>query len=181
MVPVSVRTEAQRRALGNRVTTMYAPLPVGLADPVERLSTVSESMRGLKESRQAVGAQLLTELGGFAPPNLMAQGTRQFASARLFNLTVTNVPGPQFPLYLLGRKLAEIFPMVPLAQDHALGVAIMSYNGTLNFGLVGDYDLLHDLDELARDLGDSIEELAKAAGAGPPERRRARSKQVARG
>jgi hypothetical protein len=136
-------------------------------------------MQGLKEGKQAVGAQILTELGDFAPPNLMAQGSRQLASARLFNLTVTNVPGPQFPLYLLGRELEEIFPMVPLAPDHALGIAIMSYNGTLNFGLVGDYDVLHDLSELAGDLALSLDELSQAAR--PPGRKRQRAAMPARG
>lgn len=180
MVPVSVRTQSERGALGNRVTTMYAPLPIGHEDPVIRLRMVSESMRGLKESKQAVGAQILTELGGFAPPNLMAQGTRQVTSARLFNLTVTNVPGPQFPLYLLGRELREIFPMVPLAPEHGLGIAIMSYNGTLNFGLVGDYDILHDLDDLADDLSASIGELFNAAMPAGRKSRRSAGRQPAR-
>jgi diacylglycerol O-acyltransferase len=164
MVPVSVRVEEERGALGNRVASVFAPLPVDEQDPIVRLRTISEAMRGLKEGRQAVGAQVLTELGGFAPPNLMAQGTRLMVSARLFNLTVTNVPGPQLPLYLLGRELAEIFPMVPLAPNHALGVAIMSYRGGLYFGLVGDWDLLYDLEDLAGDFERSLAELARAAG-----------------
>jgi WS/DGAT/MGAT family acyltransferase len=179
MVPVSVRTQAERGALGNRVTTIYAPLPVGYDDPIARLRRVSESMQGLKESRQAVGAQMLTELGGFAPPNLMAQGTRQLTGARLFNLTVTNVPGPQFPLYLLGHELKEIFPMVPLGPEHGLGIAIMSYNGALNFGLAGDYDILYDLDDLVDDLAASIEELSEAARPAGRKSRRPRSRQQA--
>jgi hypothetical protein len=94
----------------------------------------------------------------------MAQGSRLISTHRFFNLVVTNVPGPQFPLYLLGCELREIYPMVPLAKVQALGVAIMSYNGRMNFGLVGDWDAMADLDELARDFDASLQELADAAG-----------------
>ena len=121
-------------------------------------------MAGLKESGQAVGAQVLTQLTGFAPPTIMAQASRLMARQRMFNLVVTNVPGPQFPLYLMGHELRDLFPMVPLARNQALGVAIMSYNGKMNFGLVGDYDAMHDLDELADDFQDSLAELADTAG-----------------
>ena len=107
-------------------------------------------MSGVKESGQAVGAQVLTELTGFAPPTIMAQAARLSARQRMFNLVVTNVPGPQFPLYMLGRRLQEMFPMVPLAANQALGIAIMSYDGQLNFGLNADYDALPDVERLAR-------------------------------
>jgi WS/DGAT/MGAT family acyltransferase len=166
MVPVSVRAEVERGALGNRVAAMWAPLPVGETDPVKRLHQVSGAMRGIKESGQAVGAQVLTELSGFAPPTIMAQAARLQARQRLFNLVVTNVPGPQAPLYMLGRQLNALFPMVPLAENTALGIAIMSYDGQLNFGLVGDFDALRDLDVLAEELRGSIEELVAAAGVG---------------
>jgi WS/DGAT/MGAT family acyltransferase len=165
MVPVSVRADIERGALGNRVAAMWATLPVGLSDPVERLHTVSEEMVGVKQSGQAVGAEILTAVSGFAPPTIMAQAARLQARQRLFNLVVTNVPGPQFPLYLLGRELESIYPMVPLAENTALGIAILSYNGQLNFGLVGDYDALADLEVLADELRSSIKELAAAAGA----------------
>src|SRR5579884_3443197 len=105
---------------------MWAPLPVGIEDPVERLHAVSASMQELKRSGQAVGAQVLTQLSGFAPPTILSQAARLQARQRLFNLVVTNVPGPQFPLYLLGRRLESIFPMVPLVGNTALGIAIMS-------------------------------------------------------
>jgi WS/DGAT/MGAT family acyltransferase len=164
MVPVSVRADVERGALGNRVAAMMAPLPVGVEDPLEALRTISGSMRGLKEGGQAVGAQRLTEMSGFAPPTVMAQASRLMARQRFFNLVVTNVPGPQFPLYLMGREMSDIFPMVPLAQGQALGVAIMSYNGKVNFGLVGDYDLIYDLDEVTDDFTDSLADLADAAG-----------------
>jgi diacylglycerol O-acyltransferase / wax synthase len=179
MVPVSVRGDDERGSLGNRVAAMMAPLPVSEEDPRRRLATIAAAMQGIKRSGQAVGAQVLTELSGFAPPTLMAQGSRLVSTKRFFNLVVTNVPGPQFPLYLLGSELREIYPMVPLAKGQALGIAIMSYNGRMNFGLLGDWDAMADLDDLAGDLQASLEELAAAAGvelgrpppASTPERR----------
>jgi diacylglycerol O-acyltransferase / wax synthase len=164
MVPVSVRAEMEQGALGNRVAAMWAPLPVGMTDPVERYRTISHAMKGIKESGQAVGAQVLTQLSGFAPPTIMAQAARLQARQRLFNLVVTNVPGPQRPLYVLGRELEAIFPMVPLAENTALGIAIMSYNGHLDFGLTADFDGLADLETLAEELRSAIEELVAAAG-----------------
>ena len=137
MVPVSVRADSERGALGNRVSTMYAPLPIGVEDPLARFRAVHEAMRGLKESGQAVGAEVLTSLADFAPPTILAQAARLQSRQRFFNLTVTNVPGPQFPLYLLGRPLARIYPLVPLAETTALGIAIMSYDGHIDFGLLG--------------------------------------------
>jgi WS/DGAT/MGAT family acyltransferase len=167
MVPVSVRTDLERGALGNRVAAMMAPLPVWCDDPVERLRLVTESMAGLKDSGQAVGAQVITQLSGFAPPTVISQAARLSSRQRFFNLVITNVPGPQFPLYLLGRELIEGFPMVPLVKNQGLGVAIMSYNGRINFGLVGDFDVLFDLDDLALDVEASLHELAAAAGVEP--------------
>jgi diacylglycerol O-acyltransferase / wax synthase len=166
MVPVSVRADVERGALGNQVAAMWVPLPVGLTDPVQRLRTISAAMTGIKESGQAVGAQVLTGLAGFAPPTIMAQAARLQARQRLFNLVVTNVPGPQMPLYVLGRELEALYPKVPLAENTALGIAIMSYNGQLNFGLIADYDALSDVETLADELRSSIEELAAAAEAG---------------
>lgn len=164
MVPVSVRGDAERGQLGNKVAAMMAPLPVWCTDPVERLALVRDSLADLKQGGQAVGAQVLTELTGYAPPTVMAQASRLVNRQRMFNLVITNVPGPQFSLYLMGRKALDPFPMVPLAKNQGLGVAIMSYDGRMNFGLVGDYEVLHDLDELAVDLHDSLAELAEAAG-----------------
>ena len=164
MVPVSVRKDDQRGDLGNQVAAIMAPLPVWCQEPVGRLEIVREEMKGLKEGGQAVGAQVLTELGGYAPPTVMAQASRLMSRQRLFNLVVTNVPGPQFSLYLMGRRAVDPFPMVPLAKNQGLGIAIMSYDGRMNFGLVGDYDVLYDIDDLARDVYDSLAELAEAAG-----------------
>ena len=165
MVPVSVRADAERGALGNRVAAMWAPLPVGLEDPRDVQATVAGAMRGLKESGQAVGARTLTQLADFAPPTIASQAARLQARQRYFNLVVTNVPGPQFPLYLLGRRMRAIYPVVPLARNQALGIAIMSYNGRLCFGLLADYDAMPDLHDVADALRGAIADLAAAAGA----------------
>ncbi|HXS44207.1 MAG TPA: WS/DGAT domain-containing protein, partial [Solirubrobacteraceae bacterium] len=154
----------ERGALGNRVSAVYAPLPVGITDPRTVFETVHEAMRGLKESGQAVGAEALLSLADFAPPTIMSQAARLQSRQRFFNVVVTNVPGPQLPLYLLGRELQSIYPVVPLALNTALGIAIMSYNGRLAFGLLGDYDAMGDLDDLAADLDAAIAELARTAG-----------------
>jgi diacylglycerol O-acyltransferase / wax synthase len=167
MVPVSVRSKAQRGALGNQVAAMWAPLPVGIENPAECLHKISTAMEDLKRGGQAVGAQVLTNLAGFAPPTILSQAARLQARQPFFNLVVTNVPGPQFPLYLLGRRLQVLYPVVPLAQRQALGIAVMSYDGHLGFGLLGDYDALPDLEEIALDLQAAIASLARAAGVRP--------------
>jgi diacylglycerol O-acyltransferase / wax synthase len=180
MVPVSVRADTQRGALGNRVAAMWAPLPVGVTDPEAVLAEVGEAMRGLKESGQAVGAQALTSLADFAPPTIMSQAARLQARQRFFNLVVTNVPGPQIPLYLLGRQMMRFYPVVPLAHHQALGIAIMSYDGRLAFGLLGDYDAMGDLEALADDLRAAIDELTDAAGIGAPRAARKRAPEPTR-
>jgi diacylglycerol O-acyltransferase / wax synthase len=164
MVPVSIRAETERGALGNRVAAIYAPLPVGLADPLERFRTVHDALADLKASGQAVGAERLTQLAGFAVPTVLNQAARLQSRQRFFNLTVTNVPGPQFPLFMMGRKLRSFYPKVPLVLNTALGIAIMSYDGKLFFGLLGDYDAMDDIDDFASDLRSAIAELATAAG-----------------
>jgi diacylglycerol O-acyltransferase / wax synthase len=174
MVPVSVRTKSQRGALGNQVAAMWAPLPVGVENPAECLSKIAAAMDDLKSSGQAVGAQVLTNLAGFAPPTILSQAARLQARQPFFNLVVTNVPGPQFPLYLLGRRLEVLYPVVPLAQRQALGIAVMSYDGHLGFGLLGDYDALPELDTIALDLKWASAALARAAGVSPRSTRIAR-------
>ncbi len=170
LVPVSVRAEEEHGALGNRVSAMVAPIPVYEPDPVRRLALIRESMRDLKESKQAVGAQALTELTGFAPPTILAQAARLQSAQRFFNLLVTNVPGPQFPLYSVGHEMQDLFPMAPLAENQALGIAVMSYNGKLGFGLIADWDALPDLGLVAEGLEKSAAELLRAAEtAGPAE------------
>jgi diacylglycerol O-acyltransferase / wax synthase len=118
-----------------------------------------------------VGAQALTNLAGFAPPTILSQAARLQARQRYFNLVVTNVPGPQFPLYLLGRRLGGLYPVVPLARRQALGIAVMSYDGHLGFGLLADYDAVPELESIARDLDRAIASLARAAGVRPPGKR----------
>jgi diacylglycerol O-acyltransferase / wax synthase len=164
MVPVSVRAHEERGALGNRVAAMYAPLPVYEPDAARRFKIVHEAMGGLKESGQAVGAEVLTRLAGFAAPTILDQAARLQTRQRLFNLVVTNVPGPQFPLFLMGRKLSRFYPQVPLTLNTALGIAIMSYDGRLGFGLLGDYDALPELEDVAADIDGAIAELAAVAG-----------------
>jgi len=164
MIPVSVRSDVERGELGNRVAAMMAPLPVWCQEPLARLDIVREELKGLKSGGQAVGAQVLTDLTGFAPATIMDQAARLMSRQRFFNLVVTNVPGPQFPLYMAGRRMIEAFPMVPLAAGQGLGVALLSYHGKINFGLVGDFDLMWDLDALADDVRFSLAELAEVAG-----------------
>jgi diacylglycerol O-acyltransferase / wax synthase len=181
MVPVSVRADTHRGALGNRVAAMWAPLPVGIEDAEAVLAEVAEAMRGLKESGQAVGAQALTSLADFAPPTIMSQAARLQSRQRFFNLVVTNVPGPQVPLYLLGRPMRAFYPVVPLAHNQALGIAIMSYDGRLAFGLLGDYDALPDIEALADDLREAIAALSRAAGVPEPAKpRRKRAPEATR-
>jgi diacylglycerol O-acyltransferase len=171
MVPVSVRAEEERGVLGNRISAMMAPLPVWCEDPVERLRIVTEQMGDLKSSGQAVGAEILTRVTDFAPTTIASQAARLQPAQRFFNLVVTNVPGPQFPLYVLGRQMESIFPMVPLARRQALCVGIMSYNGQVNFGLVGDYDAMADLDSFALDLEAATDEAVATAPAARKPRR----------
>lgn len=163
MVPVSVRADFERGALGNKVAAMWAPLPVGTVDPVRQLEEIRLAMADIKESGQAVGAQAVTELAGFAPPTILAQAARLQARQRMFNLVITNVPGPQQALYVLGRELECMFPLVPLAENTAVGIAVMSYNGQMSFGLNGDYDAIPDLESLAGYLRDAVDVLVRDA------------------
>lgn len=163
MVPVSVRADHEKGALGNRVASMWAPLPVYEPDPVARLRFVTEKMQNLKSSGQAVGAQLLTSLGEYAPPTILAQAARLVARQRAFNLVVTNVPGPQLTLYSLGREMKEVYPVVPLSDNTTIGIALLSYNGMVGFGLLGDFDAAPDLAVFAEGIEKSIAELGAAA------------------
>jgi diacylglycerol O-acyltransferase len=163
LVPVSIRPAGERGALGNRLAAMRGPLPVYIEDPIERLRSVRAAMDGLKESKQAVGAEVLANVQNFAPPTMLAQASRLNFSTRLFNLLVTNVPGPQFPLYVLGRELEAVFPVAFLPKDHALAIAIMSYNGQMSFGLLGDYDALPDIGVVADGIEGSLAELVAPA------------------
>ena len=165
LVPVSIRPRDQRHALGNQLVLMRGPLPVYIRDPVARLRFVKQQMDGLKESKQALGARVIADVQQMAPPTVLAQASRLQFSTRLFNLIVTNVPGPQFPIYLLGRQMLNFFPIAFLPKGHGLAIAIMSYNGAIDFGLLGDYDALPDIETLADGIEDGLAQLRAAARA----------------
>ena len=169
LVPVSVRPrDASGKAVGdgtfeNKVSAMFAELPVNIEDPVERLRAITAQMAGLKESKQAVAGEALTSMSGFAPPMLLALGMRLAtrAAQRNINTVTTNVPGPQFPLYAAGRKMIRAFPYVPLGGQIRIGIAIFSYNGDVNFGITGDYDTTSDLDVLSGGIEDGMAQMRK--------------------
>jgi WS/DGAT/MGAT family acyltransferase len=164
LVPVSVRADDEHHHGGNRLVVMRGPLPIYIADPLNRLRFVTQAMAGLKESKQALGAEVIANVQNFAPPTILAQASRLNFSTRLFNLIVTNVPGPQFPLYVLGREMVEVYPVAFLPENHALAIAIMSYNGQLNFGLLGDFDALPDIDRIGEHLASELAHLVSLAG-----------------
>jgi diacylglycerol O-acyltransferase / wax synthase len=161
MVPVSIREPGQQSGPGNRVSSYFVDLPVGEGNAVMRLHQVSFAMRGHKESGQSVGADALVQLSGFAPPTLHALGARLASdfSRRLFNVVVTNVPGPQFPLFAAGARMLEMFPAVPLSKGQAVSIGVTSYDGGVYYGLNADRDALPDVDVLAACLEESLEEL----------------------
>jgi diacylglycerol O-acyltransferase / wax synthase len=169
LVPVSVRRPGERGTYNNRVSAMFAELPIGIEDPVARLDSIRTQMAGLKESKQAVAGETLTALSGFAPPMLLALGAR--LSSKLpqhtLNTGTTNVPGPQFPLYLAGRLLLESFPYIPLFAHVRVAVAIFSYNGALSFGVSGDYDTTPDIDVLCDGIQHGVSQLVTLAEAKP--------------
>jgi WS/DGAT/MGAT family acyltransferase len=161
MVPVSVRADAEKGELGNRVSSYFVDLPVGEGSAVMRLHQVSFAMRGHKESGSAVGADALVQLTGFAPPTIHALGARTASvmTRRLFNLVVTNVPGPQFPLYAAGARMLAMYPVVPLAKNQAVSVGLTSYDGGVFYGLNADRDAMPDVDVLAACIEESLAEL----------------------
>lgn len=151
-VPVSVREESDRMSMGNKVAVMFAELPVGEADPQARLEHIKAHMGRAKEGKQALGADAIMRLADYAPPTLLALAGRVVANQWVMNLTVTNMPGPQFPLYFMGGAIHEILPIVPLVGETNVGVACLSYNGGLDFGLTGDWDAVPDLDIFAEGI-----------------------------
>jgi diacylglycerol O-acyltransferase / wax synthase len=163
LVPVSVRAESERGEVGNRIVAVRSPLPVYIADPVQRLQTVSRAMDGLKQSKQALGAEAIAGAQNFAPPTILAQASRLNFSTRLFNLIVTNIPGAQFPLYVLGREMREAYPIAFLPENHALAIAILSYNGQMNFGLLGDFDGLPDIELIRSSITEELATLVTLA------------------
>ena len=162
-VPISVRAKGQEGAMGNQLTQIVCPLPVYITDPAERVRFCKEAMDGIKSSKQALGAETIANAEGFAPPTILAQATRLNFSSRLYSLLVTNIPGPQFPLYVLGRRLERMCPVAFLGGDHALAIAVISYDGSINFGLIADRDAIPDLDVLAQGIEASVAELVSLA------------------
>jgi diacylglycerol O-acyltransferase / wax synthase len=173
LVPVSVRLDGERHAYHNRVAALFADLPVGIADPVERYATVQAQMEQLKRSNESLTAEALVALSGAAPAPLLEIAMRGATAVvgrlgqRTVNTVTTNVPGPQQPLYLLGRRMVEAFPFVPIAEGLRIGVAIFSYDGALTFGITGDYDTTADLQVLADAIETSLAELSAIARAHP--------------
>src|SRR3954447_7215332 len=159
MVPVSVRTEGESG--GNRVSLYFVDLPGGEGHPVMRLHQVSFAMRGHKETGESVAADALVQLTGFAPPAIHALGARVASgfSKRLFNLVVTNVPGPQFPLYAAGARMLEMYPVVPLSKGQAVSIGLTSYDGGVYYGLNAERDAMPDVDVLASCIEESLAEL----------------------
>ena len=159
MVPLSVRAEGAAPA--GRVSSYFVDLPVGEGNPVVRLHQVSFAMRSHAESDQSVGAEALVQLSGFAPPTIHALGARVASGVtrRVVNLVVTNVPGPQYPLYMAGARMLEMYPVVPLAKGQAMSIGVTSYDGGLFYGLNGDRDAMPDLDVVASCLQESLAEL----------------------
>jgi diacylglycerol O-acyltransferase / wax synthase len=169
MVPLSVRGEADvpssAGSLGNRVASFIVDLPVGEPSPVVRLHHVTHAMREHTSNGRSVGANTLVRIGGFAPPTLHALGARAVnqISKRIFNVVVTNVPGPQFPLYAAGARMLEMFPVVPLAKGQALAIGLTSYDGGVYYGFNGDRDAMPDVDVLAGLVDESLDELRATA------------------
>ncbi len=170
LVPVSVRAESERGTLNNRVSAVLVSLPVGEPDPLRRLARLRDQMDDLKSSRQAVGAQALTELAGFAAPTLLAMGSRltfRFPQPMMQTVT-TNVPGPRIPLYMLGRQMVEIHPYVPIAYNLRISVGIFSYLDQLNFGINADFDAVPDIGVLSKGIRDGFDELVQCAASAHP-------------
>lgn len=163
MAPVSVRASDESGELGNRVSAWLIRLPLDTDDPREQLRRIHERTAELKESRSAVGAEILTRVAEWTPSNLLALGARNVTRLLPFNLVVTNVPGPQVPMYLAGARMLEVYPHVPLAANLGLGIALLSYDGRIHWGFNADYDLLPDLGDFVADLRSALAELLRAA------------------
>ncbi|MBJ7594640.1 MAG: wax ester/triacylglycerol synthase family O-acyltransferase [Candidatus Dormibacteraeota bacterium] len=165
LCPVSIRDTSERTALGNRLAMLLVKLPIAEADPARRVAKVRTTVDALKARKQAVGADFLLNLAGFAPATLHAMVARASLRQIAFNLIVTNVPGPQFPLYCQGARLVEVFPIAFLYDGQELAVAIFSYDGMLNFGYLVDAQGIPDVDVFAECVEEGLRELVEAAGA----------------
>lgn len=166
LVPVSIRNDEQRGRLGNQVTAMFADLPIGVSNPVERLGVVAGQMHRLKASGESVGVKAMVDVAEFVPPTLMSLAARVTTAVgqHLFDTVTTNIPGPQVPLFMLGRQLREMFPYIPIADGARVSIGIVSYHGQLTFAATGDYDSMPDLDVLTTSIEESLRELVGAVG-----------------
>jgi WS/DGAT/MGAT family acyltransferase len=172
MVPVSLRTSSQHGTLGNQIASWAARLPIAETDPRRRLEQVRAVTADLKQSRQAMGAEVLARVSEWTVPTLLSLAMRLAARARSFNLTVTNVPGPQIPLYLIGSRMSAAYPLGPLFLDQALNIALLSYDGKLHWGLNADWDVLPDLLDLVTAIRASFDEFLEATETSPAQPRR---------
>jgi WS/DGAT/MGAT family acyltransferase len=163
MVPVNIRGAAERLALGNRITSLFVHLPVAEPDPRQRYELQLDEAERLKAGTQAMGSREIIDLAAHAPPLIHAFLAQSLFATRLFNVTITNVPGPQMPLYAFGSRLQAVWPLVPLAAEHALGVAVFSYDGRVFFCLNAARDSVPDLEVVAGGIADSIAELLELA------------------
>ncbi|HZU72437.1 MAG TPA: wax ester/triacylglycerol synthase family O-acyltransferase [Acidimicrobiales bacterium] len=175
MVPVSVRTEDQKGTMGNRVSSMLVSLATDIEDPVKRLAAITEGTRHAKDQEKAIGAEFLTDWAEFAAPTVAARAARLASSMRvmervnpIYNLTISNVPGPPFPLYSAGARMVAMYPMGPIADGAGLNITVMSYMGTMYFGLVACREVVPDVDAIARHIDEALDELRKAAAAVAP-------------
>ena len=159
MVPMNVRQSSERLMLGNRVSSLFVELPVATEDARERHRRIVAATERLKSSSAATGAEAMIDLAGLAPPVLHAALARSLYATRLFNVTITNVPGPQIPLYAFGAQLREVHPVVPLAAAHSVGIAIFSYDGLVTFGVIADRESTPDIEVLTDGIEEGIEEL----------------------
>jgi WS/DGAT/MGAT family acyltransferase len=166
LVPVSVRADSERGTYNNRVSGIFPGLPVSIADPADRLNAISAQLSMLKGSKQAVAGDALVKLAGFAPPMLLSIGARLAARTpqRALQTVTTNVPGPQYPLYVVGRRMVYSYPYVPIMGSVRVSIAIFSYCGRLFFGITGDYDTVTDIDVVRDGIEEGMRELVAAAG-----------------
>jgi WS/DGAT/MGAT family acyltransferase len=174
MVPVSVRSEEQKGDMGNRVSSMLVSLATDVDDPVARLHAISNGTQHAKDQENAIGAEFLTDWAEFAAPAVAARAARLYSSTRMadrhspiFNVTISNVPGPNFPLYSAGARMVAMYPMGPIADGGALNITVMSYLGSMFFGLVADREVVPNVGNIAHYLNEGLEELKKAADPAP--------------
>ncbi len=170
MVPISVRTDDEAGAMGNRVSSMLVSLASDVDDPIERLATIRDATKNAKEQDKAIGADTLTNWAEFAAPAIAARAARLYSNMKiadrhrpLFNVTISNVPGPPFPLYSAGARMVAMYPMGPIMDGGALNMTVMSYMDTMNFGLVACADTIPNVADIARHLDDALDELLKLA------------------